>query len=128
MIACHQDVITGMFLDQVNRVLYTVGADGFLNIIDPLKGVLIDTLQLQVEISSLTADVQNKRLFLAHVEGNVDVYEYDHRAKVKYKHSICTPGNGPIKSLWYDDVKKYLFAGGYDNGDVWIFEVGKPGH
>ena len=33
-----------------------------------------------------------------------------------------------MKALAYDDVKKYFFVGGYQNGDVWIYEMGKPGH
>lgn len=33
-----------------------------------------------------------------------------------------------MRSIAYDDVKKYLFLGGYQDGNVWIYEMGKPGH
>jgi 6-phosphogluconolactonase (cycloisomerase 2 family) len=42
--------------------------------------------------------------------------------------TLSPPEYGAMKTLIYDKVKSYLFAGSYDSGSIYVFEVGKPGH
>ena len=30
--------------------------------------------------------------------------------------------------MFYDPMKNYLFSGCYENGEIYVFEIGKPGH
>lgn len=43
-IKTHEDAITGLHLDIVNKILYSSSIDGFLNVCDARNGVLIDSL------------------------------------------------------------------------------------
>jgi len=44
MVKCHEDDVIGLHLDEVNRIVYSVSADGWINIINADLGVVIDTL------------------------------------------------------------------------------------
>ena len=64
-IKTHEDYITGLHLDAVNKVLYSSSIDGFLNICDARNGVLIDSLEMHCEITSIIGDSENNRLMVA---------------------------------------------------------------
>lgn len=61
-------------------------------------------------------------------EGNMEVYEYDQRAKLKVLTSLGTPDSWNIKTMLIDRVKNYFFAGAFDSGSIYIYELPKPGN
>lgn len=49
----HEDSISALHLDKINMILSSSSVDGFLNISDAKNGVLIDSLEMNAEITSL---------------------------------------------------------------------------
>jgi hypothetical protein len=44
LITVHEDTISGLHLDVLNSILYSSSVDGWINIIDVKKAVVIDTI------------------------------------------------------------------------------------
>ena len=42
-------------------------------------------------------------------------------------HTLSTVGKGTIRGLEFDPFKNYIFAGGFDDGEICIFNIEKPG-
>jgi 6-phosphogluconolactonase (cycloisomerase 2 family) len=121
MLKVHEDEICALHLDEINMIIYSASIDGWLNIIDANRVVLIDTLELSCNITTFIPDTTNMRIFVSLAEGNIEIYEYSHNAKLKHLHSIATPVEGEMKSLLFDPMKNYLFAASYESGEVFIF-------
>ena len=51
----------------------------------------------------------------------MEVYEYDHRAKLKILTTLSTPDSWNIKVMLLDRNKNYFFAGGFDSGSIYIY-------
>jgi hypothetical protein len=56
------------------------------------------------------------------------VYEYDHKAKMKRLTILSTPDSNNIQAMILDRGKNYFFAGAFDSGRIYIYEMTKPGH
>lgn len=44
MIKTHEDEVIGLHLDEVNMMIYSASIDGWINVIDATRGILVDTL------------------------------------------------------------------------------------
>lgn len=64
-LAIHQEAIVGLHLDEVNKILYSASVDGILNISDARNGGLIDSLEMNAEITCLLGESINNRLMVA---------------------------------------------------------------
>ena len=106
-------------------MLYSASTDGWLNVIDVSRGILVDTLERESGVTQLIGDSATMRLFVALAEGNIEIFEYSHSAKLKLVHSLSLPALGEVRSLLFDNHRSYLFAGCFESGEVFIFEVGK---
>ena len=42
-------------------------------------------------------------------------------------HTLTTVGKGTIRSIEFDLFKNYIFTGGFDDGEICIFNIEKPG-
>ena len=71
MIKCHEDELVGLHLDEVNMTIYSASADGWINVIDATRGILVDTLERPNQITYFMADSTTMRLFAALAEGNI---------------------------------------------------------
>ena len=71
MIKTHEDQIIGLHLDEVNMMIYSASVDGWINVIDGSRGVLVDTLELSNQITHMHADSTTMRLFVALSEGTI---------------------------------------------------------
>lgn len=109
-------------------VLYSASIDGFLNITDAKNGVLIDSLEMNTEITGICGESETGRLVVALGEGNIQVYEYDYKAKLKILTCLATPDSWNVKVMSMDRVKNYFFVGAFDSGSVYIYELPKPGN
>lgn len=45
MVKTHEEEVVGLHLDEVNMMLYSASTDGWLNVIDVSRGILVDTLE-----------------------------------------------------------------------------------
>lgn len=127
MIKTHEDEVVGLHLDEVNMMLYSASVDGWLNVIDATRGILVDTLELTSQITQMHACKTTMRIFVAVAEGNIEIFEYTHNARLRLVHSLSLPALGEIKTMLFDSYRNYLFASCYESGEVFIFEVGKKG-
>jgi hypothetical protein len=57
--------VIGLHLDEVNMMIYSASVDGWINVIDGSRGVLVDTLELSNQITHMHADSTTMRLFVA---------------------------------------------------------------
>lgn len=60
-------------------------------------------------------------------EGNMELYEYDYRAKLRKLTTLSTPDSYNIQKMFMDRTKNYFFAAGFDSGSVYIYDLPKPG-
>lgn len=67
------------------------------------------------------------RLFIALSDGNIQIVSYDYKAKTRILSTLCTPDTGCIRSMLPDNIKNYLFASGYETGNIYIYDIGKSG-
>lgn len=67
------------------------------------------------------------RLFVAFADGNVNIISYNSKAKTKILTTLCTPETGSIVCMKDDKVKNYLFLGGHETGNIFVYDIGKPG-
>jgi len=67
------------------------------------------------------------RLFVAMSDGNLQIISYDFKGKLRVLITLSTPDMGSIRCITSDNVKNYLFACGYESGNIYIFDIGKPG-
>ena len=72
-------------------------------------------------------DSEHMRLFLALGDGNIEIVSYDYKAKTRVLAMVSTPDTGFIKCMTTDNVKNYLFATGYETGNIFIYDTGKSG-
>jgi hypothetical protein len=90
-------------------------------VIDASRGILVDTLELSNQITDMHADSASMRLFVALSEGNIEIFEYTHNARIRLVHSLALPVVGSVQSLLFDNHRNYLFAGCCESGEVFIF-------
>jgi hypothetical protein len=44
LIKVHEDEVVSLFLDEVNMMIYSASVDGWVNVIDASRGILVDTM------------------------------------------------------------------------------------
>lgn len=74
LIKVHEDEVVSLFLDEVNMMIYSASVDGWVNVIDASRGILVDTMELSNQITHMHADSANMRLFVALSEGNIEIF------------------------------------------------------
>lgn len=72
-------------------------------------------------------DSDHMRLFLALGDGNIQIFSYDYKAKARVLAMVSTPDTGEIRKMTTDNIKNYLFATGYETGNIFIYDTGKSG-
>lgn len=76
---------------------------------------------------SLHRDLINKRLFIGTKIGEVLIYDISHAEKPKLLTTLRNNKGGSIRSLFLDNNRNYLFTTSYENGEINVFELDKPG-
>ena len=74
MLKNHEEEVIGLHLDEVNLMIYSASKDGWINITDANRGILVDSLELSQEITKLYGDSINMRLYVALSDGNIEVF------------------------------------------------------
>jgi len=58
----------------MNRMIYSASADGWINVIDADRCLVVNKHELASQITCIHADVNNRRLFVALEEGNIEIF------------------------------------------------------
>ena len=74
MINAHTEDVIGLHLDEMNRIIYSASADGWINVIDADRCIVINKHELASQITCIHADTTNRRLFVALEEGNIEIF------------------------------------------------------
>jgi hypothetical protein len=113
MVSAHNEDVIGLHLDELNRIIYSASADGWINVIDADRSLVINKVELASPITCIHADRDNRRMFVALEEGNIEIFEYVDRGGLKYLYSLCPPTQSNMTRMLFDSLKNYLFASCY---------------
>lgn len=72
-------------------------------------------------------DIQNKRIFIGTKNGQVHIYDISQAEKPKLLNVLVNNKKGAIRSLHLDNNRNYLFTGSFDDGELNVFDLDKPG-
>jgi WD40 repeat protein len=72
-------------------------------------------------------DTLNKRLMFGTKLGEIYIYDISLAEKPKILATLQNHNKGSIRCLHLDTNRNYLFAAGYDDGEINVFEMDKPG-
>lgn len=65
MLQAHEDEVCGLHLDEPNLMIYSASCDGWINVIDAKRAVLLDSLETSSPIIAMQGDRKNMRLFVS---------------------------------------------------------------
>lgn len=91
MVTAHNDDVIGIYLDELNQIIYSASEDGWITVTDVDRCMIINKHECASQITSIQADPANRRLFVALEEGNIEIYEYFDKGGVRYLYSLCPP-------------------------------------
>eukprot|EP00919_Chromeraceae_sp_WS-2016_P011456 GHVR01026727.1.p1 GENE.GHVR01026727.1~~GHVR01026727.1.p1 ORF type:complete len:221 (-),score=20.18 GHVR01026727.1:334-996(-) len=129
-IACvktHQNRVTGVSYDNLSNVTYSISQDKVFRISHGSSLALIVGIPHKEQLLCMVRDTMNKRIFIGTKGGEVCLYDISHGEKPKLLNSLANNHNGSIRSMHFDTNRNYLFTGSYDDGEINVFDLDKPG-
>ncbi len=129
-IACaktHQSRVTGLAYDSLNNIVYSSGQDKVFRVGHGSSLALIVGVPHKEQILCMYRDTTNKRIFLGTKTGEVILYDITQGEKPKLLNTISNNYNGGIRCLQFDFSKNYLISGSFDDGELNLFDLDKPG-
>lgn len=72
-------------------------------------------------------DTLNKRIFFGTKNGEVYIYDISQAEKPKLMNVLNNNKKGSIRSIFIDTNRNYFFTGSYDDGELNVFDMDKPG-
>jgi len=69
----------------------------------------------------------NKRAFIGTKIGEILIYDISHAEKPKLLTTLRNYKGGAIRSIYLDTNRNYLFTGSFDDGEINVFDLDKPG-
>ena len=72
-------------------------------------------------------DNLNKRILFGTKTGEVYIYDISQAEKPKVLTVLQNNKHGSIRCLYLDTNRNYLFSGSYDDGELNVFDLDKPG-
>lgn len=117
----------GIYYDSINSIVYTISEDKTLRIGDGTSLVQIASIPHKDALLIMNADKLNKRLFIGTKGGQVLLYDISSKHTARLIHTYSTRNMGAIRGMDLDLNKNYLFTGGFDDGEIAVFNLDKPG-
>ena len=77
-------------------------------------------------LTYMVGDREFQRLFVANRQGNVYIYDISSSIP-NLIHVMTTQLKGAIRGMQIDTQKNYVFTGGFDDGEIGVFDIEKPG-
>jgi len=115
----------GIFFDNISGIIYTVSEDKTFKSIE--KGDVTHVMKNSNSgLTCLQGDRENRRCFCTNRTGQVFIYDISSSIP-NLLFTLTTQLKGAIRGLAIDLNKNYLFTGGFDDGEIGIFDIEKPG-
>lgn len=115
----------GIYYDNNSGIIYTCSEDKSLKLIE--KGKVTQTIKHSVTgLTYMVGDREFQRLFVANRQGNVYIYDISSSIP-NLIHVMTTQLKGAIRGMQIDTQKNYVFTGGFDDGEIGVFDIEKPG-
>lgn len=126
-VECHQDKVTGLAYDAMSNIVYSVSQDKVFRVSHGSSLALIVGVPHKEPIMSMLRDTLNKRIFFGSKAGEVYIYDIAQAEKPKLLTVLQNNNKGAIRCLHLDVGRNYLFTGSYDDGELNVFDLDKPG-
>lgn len=123
----HQGRVTGVAYDAMSNVIYSVGQDKVFRVSHGTSVALIVGVPHKEQIFSMLRDTLNKRILFGTKTGEVYIYDISQAEKPKVLTVLQNNKRGSIRCLFLDNNRNYLFTGSYDDGELNVFDLDKPG-
>ncbi|KRX05178.1 WD40-repeat-containing domain [Pseudocohnilembus persalinus] len=121
----HDKRVMGVFHHSLTNSTYTISEDKSLRTVVDGK-VQNKITQSNSGLTSIYGDSEYKRLFVSNRSGHVFIYDISSGVPVQLN-CVQTSEKGAIRSLQVDTLKNYFFTGGFDDGEIGVFQLEKPG-
>jgi WD40 repeat protein len=129
-VACvkaHQNRVTGVVYDAMSNVIYSVSMDKVLRVSHGSSISLIVGVPHKEPIFSMIRDTLNKRIMFGTKTGEIYIYDISQAEKPKILTVLQNNKKGSIRCIYLDTNRNYLFTGSYDDGELNVFDLDKPG-
>lgn len=117
----------GVFYDGISGMCYTIGEDKFMKITNYQNQEIVSSHQIGLTpLTNLVYDKEYKRMFITNKSGQIFIYDASstpvQQLNVLNMNTKCT-----IRGFHYDSIKNFIIGSGYDDGELAMFEIEKPG-
>ena len=126
-VKCHQNRVTGLAYDALSNVVYSVSQDKGFRVSHGSSLAVIVNVPHKEAIYCMVRDTLNKRIFFGTKSGEVYIYDISQAEKPKILNVMQNNKKGSIRCMHLDTNRNYLFAGSYDDGELNVFDLDKPG-
>lgn len=115
----------GLYYDNITDVLYTCSEDKYIKTIENKECTNV-IRHSDTGLTGMIGDKEYKRLFVTNRSGIIFIYSITSTAP-ELLTSVFTQQQGVIRGLALDNVKNYVFTGGFDDGEIAVIDIEKPG-
>ena len=124
----HQNRIMGISYDNINGIVYTISEDKTFRISEANSLMMILSLPHREPLLVMTADKINKRMFIGSKGGEIFIYDVSSVIgnTAKLLNTLATNKHGSIRGMDLDLRRNYLVTGGFDDGELAVFDIDKP--
>lgn len=123
----HAERIMQIHIDPAKEYIYSISHDKYLKTFHLVKREVVYQLLLgEARLNNFVVDTVGKRGFVANNDGFIFIIDFNFNDP-RLIETVRTNGQCCIRSLIFDSTKNYLFAGGFDDGEIAMFDTGKPG-
>ncbi|EAR93569.2 PX-SNARE domain protein (macronuclear) [Tetrahymena thermophila SB210] len=121
----HEQRIMGIYYDNITDILYTCSEDKFVKTIENKECTNV-IRHSDTGLTGMIGDKEYKRLFVTNRSGVVYIYSISSSAP-ELLSQVYTQQQGVIRGLALDTVKNYIITGGFDDGEIAVIDIEKPG-
>ena len=116
----------GISYDNINGIVYTISEDKTFRISEANSLMMILSLPHREPLLVMTADKINKRMFIGSKGGEIFIYDVSSKHTAKLLNTLATNKHGSIRGMDLDLRRNYLVTGGFDDGELAVFDIDKP--
>eukprot|EP01016_Furgasonia_blochmanni_P016033 TRINITY_DN1907_c0_g2_i1.p1 TRINITY_DN1907_c0_g2~~TRINITY_DN1907_c0_g2_i1.p1 ORF type:complete len:431 (-),score=134.84 TRINITY_DN1907_c0_g2_i1:297-1589(-) len=123
----HAARVMGIYIEYITGYLYSIGEDKRLKVTDIMKNEIVaDVAVGNTALAVMVVEKETKRAFIGNRDGAVYIYDIN-PCPPRLIHSIQVTPKGSIRALDFDNAKNYLFACCYEDGNIFIHDLERPG-
>ena len=119
--------MTGVAYDAMSNVVYSVSQDKVFRVSHGSSLALIVAVPHKEPIFCMLRDTLNKRILFGTKGGEIYMYDISQAEKPKILTVLQNNKKGSIRCLYLDTNRNYLFCASFDDGEINVFDLDKPG-